>query len=168
MFSRLWGTGHELSLILCNFWEWSICQHALRLQADLQMIIAMFLRPLKILSSYKKNWPFRLLWQKFYKPLQDKCRWELLLFISQFSLIYLGAAIVYPIFIALTTLFFASLFSLVNWLFLFFGISFYLFCFVYFGGTNDLLPMLHQQPRQAANCLYVLIRWDTGIPLTWW
>jgi len=122
----------------------------------------------KDLVFIQKNWPFRLLWQKFYKPLQDKCRWELLLFISQFSLTYLGAAIVYPIFIALTTLFFASLFSLVNWLFLFFGISFYLFCFVYFGGTNDLLPMLHQQPRQAANCLYVLIRWDTGIPLTWW
>ena len=39
---------------------------------------------------------------------------------SQFSLIYIGAAVVYPISIALSTPFFSFLSTLVNWLFLFF------------------------------------------------
>jgi hypothetical protein len=50
MFIWLWGTGHDLLLILYNFWEWPIWQHALKLQVDEQMIVGIFLRP------HSKHW----------------------------------------------------------------------------------------------------------------
>ena len=87
MFICLWGTGHDLLLILCNCWEWLISRHALKLQVDEQMIIGMFLRLLNILFSLKEILTFSITaiesLQTFKRTcwFTEKCHCKLLLFI---------------------------------------------------------------------------------------